>query len=169
MIEQNQIRQTENQSAGPQGHTGSARYGAEREERTDKKPMVSWAALLHEAVTKPGFIHQAYSRFHQYSLGNQLLALFQCAERGITPAPLASFMKWKQLGRRVKKGERALTLCLPLACKRTRIVKKDDGSEQEEEFIYTHFTYKPHCSSCHKPKARSIVSLRQACLSERGG
>jgi antirestriction protein ArdC len=144
MTEQNQIRQTENQSAGPQVSTVRARGGAEREGRNNQKPMVSWAALLDEAVTKPGFIHQAYSRFHNYSLGNQLLALFQCVERGIAPGPLASFTKWKQLGRRVKKGERALTLCLPLACKRTRTVKKDDGTEQEEEFTYTHFTYKPH-------------------------
>jgi len=36
-----------------------------------------WAALLDEAVKKPGYIHEAYSRFHNYSLGNQLLALFQ--------------------------------------------------------------------------------------------
>ena len=106
--------------------------------------MVSWAALLDEAVSKPGFIHQAYSRFHNYSLGNQLLALFQCAERAITPGPLASFMKWKQLGRRVKKGERALTLCTPLSCTRTRTVKKQDGSEQDEQFTFTHFTYKKH-------------------------
>jgi hypothetical protein len=53
MTEQNQIRQPENKRASPQGHTGSARYSAEREERNDKKPMVSWAALLNEAVTKP--------------------------------------------------------------------------------------------------------------------
>ena len=49
--------------------------------------MVSWAALLDEAVKKPGYIHEAYSRFHNYSLGNQLLALFQCFERGIQPGP----------------------------------------------------------------------------------
>jgi antirestriction protein ArdC len=144
MTEQNQIRQTENQSAGPQVSTVRARGSAEREGRNNQKPMVSWAALLDQAVTQPGFIHQAYSRFHNYSLGNQLLALFQCVERGIAPGPLASFTKWKQLGRSVKKGERALTLCPPLACKRTRTVKKDDGTEQEEEFTYTHFTYKPH-------------------------
>src|SRR5579875_2778272 len=144
MTEQNPIRQTENQSAEPQVHTVGARYGAEREERTNNKPMISWAALLDEAVSKPGFIHHAYSRFWNYSLGNQLLALFQCFERGITPGPLASFGKWKQLGRRVKKGEKALILCMPLSCQRTRTVKKDDGTEQEEEFTYTHFTYKPH-------------------------
>src|SRR5579875_3087282 len=87
MTEQTQIRQTENQSAEPQVHTGGARYGAEREERTNNKPMISWAALLDEAVSKPGFIHHAYRRFWNYSLGNQLLALFQCFERGITPGP----------------------------------------------------------------------------------
>jgi hypothetical protein len=31
MTEQNQIRQTENSSANPQGHTSSTRYGAEKE------------------------------------------------------------------------------------------------------------------------------------------
>ncbi len=144
MTEQNQIRQTENQSAEPQVHTVGARWGAEREERTNSKPMISWAALLDEAVSKPGFIHHAYSRFWNYSLGNQLLALFQCFERGITPGPLASFGKWKQLGRRVKKGEKAIILCMPLSCQRTRTVRKDDGTEQEEQFTYTHFTYKPH-------------------------
>ena len=70
--------------------------------------MVSWAALLDEAVKKPGFIHEAYSRFHNYSLGNQLLALFQCIERGIQPGPLATFPKWKELGARRRYGSTML-------------------------------------------------------------
>jgi antirestriction protein ArdC len=123
----------------PQGHTGGALRGAERNE---KKPMVSWAALLDEAVKKPGYIHEAYSRFHTYSLGNQLLALFQCFERGIQPGPLASFLKWKELGRHVKKGQKAVTLCMPFTCKRSRTVKKEDGTEQDEQFTFMHFTYK---------------------------
>jgi len=138
MTEQNQIRPTENRSAGPQGHTGAARYGAER------KPMVSWAALRDEAVKKPGFIHDAYSRFHNFSLGNQLLALHQCAERGFQPAALASYLRWKELGRHVKKGEKALTLWMPLTCKRTKKVQNSDGAEQEEQFTYTHFALKNH-------------------------
>jgi antirestriction protein ArdC len=108
------------------------------------KAMVSWAALLNEAVTKPGFIHEAYSRFHNYSLGNQLLALFQCFSRGILPGPLATFPKWKELGRSVKKGEKALILCMPITCKRTKKVAGDDGAERDEDFVFTHFTYKPH-------------------------
>ena len=84
-----QIQQTHrgqfNVDGSVQVRTGDAPTSAER------KPLVSWAALLDEAVKKPGFIHEAYSRFHNYSLGNQLLALFQCMMRRIQPGPLAIF------------------------------------------------------------------------------
>jgi len=137
-----QIKQTNqcqfNVGGSLQARTGEATTG------TDRKPIVSWAALLDEAVKKAGFIHEAYSRFHNYSLGNQLLALFQCFMRGIQPGPLATFPKWKELGRYVRKGEKALTLCMPLTCKRVKAVKKEDGTDQEEEFSFTHFTYKAH-------------------------
>ncbi len=118
--------------------------GASVNGRPERKPLISWAALLDEAVKKPGFIHEAYSRFHNYSLGNQLLALFQCFERCIPPGPLATWPKWKELGRYVKRGEKALTLCMPVNCKRTRTVTQQDGTEQDEEFTYTHFTSKAH-------------------------
>jgi antirestriction protein ArdC len=136
-IEQTSQGQTFEDSSNAQEHA-TAQMGA------DRKPMVSWAALLDEAIKKPGFIHEAYSRFHNYSLGNQLLAFFQCITRGIQPGPLATFPKWKELGRHVKKGEKAFTLCMPLTCKRTKTVKKHDGTDQEEEFSFTHFTYKAH-------------------------
>ncbi|MGH9398537.1 MAG: ArdC-like ssDNA-binding domain-containing protein [Terriglobia bacterium] len=123
----------------PQGHTGSARDGAER------KTEISWAVLLQEAVTKPGYIHEAYSRFWNYSLGNQLLALFERLARGVQPGPLATFLKWKELGRHVRKGEKAITLCMPVTRKRTKTVKKkDDGAEQEEGFAFTTFLFKAH-------------------------
>jgi antirestriction protein ArdC len=108
------------------------------------KSMVSWAALLDQAVTRPGFIHEAYSRFHSYSLGNQLLALLQCHQRGLQPGPLATFPKWKELGRHVKKGARALMLCMPIACKRTKTVTAEDGTQKDDVFAFTHFTYKSH-------------------------
>jgi antirestriction protein ArdC len=147
MTEEITDRQTAEQTsavvpAGQPAPTGSARVSAEREERPDRKPMVSWAALLEEAVSKPGFVHQAYSRFHAYSFGNQSLALYQCVERNLQPGPLAPFLQWKQLGRHVKKGEKAITLCMPFTCKRTRTVRKDDGTSQEERFAFTHFMWK---------------------------
>lgn len=104
----------------------------------------SWQELLREAITKPGFIHEAYTRFHCYSVGNQMLALWQCQTRSIPPGPIATFPKWKELGRFVKKGEKALVLCMPLTGKRTETEVAQDGTEQEVEHSYTRFTYKPH-------------------------
>ncbi|MGH9359862.1 MAG: ImmA/IrrE family metallo-endopeptidase [Terriglobia bacterium] len=42
----------------------------------------------------------------------------------------------------MKKGEKALTLCIPLVCKRTRTITNSDGSQQDEQFTFARFTYK---------------------------
>lgn len=94
-----------------------------------------WARLLTEAVTKPGILLAAYSAFHNYSVGNQLLALVQCHQRGIKPGPLSTFQAWKEKGRFVRKGEKALTLCMPVT------VKGKDESGDDETF--TRFIYRP--------------------------
>ena len=98
----------------------------------------SFAELLQTAVMQPGTISTAYTQFHNYSLGNQLLALGQCLARGITPGPLATFPKWKDLGRFVRKGEKALVLCQPVTVKRTE--QAEDGTEEQ---AFTRFTYRP--------------------------
>jgi len=110
----------------------------ERQQR-QSADIPKWSALLVEAVNKPGLIMKAYSAFHAYSLGNQLLALVQCQMRGLQPGPINTFPKWKDLGRHVKRGERALTLCMPITCKR-RNDKDDDESDSEGTF--TSFVYK---------------------------
>ena len=92
-----------------------------------------WSALLVEAVNKPGLIMKAYSNFHSYSLGNQLLALVQCQMRGLQPGPINTFPKWRELGRHVKRGERALMLCMPITCKR-RDETTDEGADCEDTF-----------------------------------
>jgi antirestriction protein ArdC len=74
----------------------------------------SWTALLREAITTPGLIHEAYTRFHRYSLRNQLLVMSQCIEREIAPGPLATFPQWEALGRHVRRGQKALVLCIPI-------------------------------------------------------
>jgi hypothetical protein len=70
-----------------------------------------FADLLRSAVTEPGILSDAYHQFHNYSIGNQLLAWSQCLGRGIQPGPMATFPRWKELGRYVRKGEKAITLC----------------------------------------------------------
>src|SRR5262245_26162645 len=102
-------------------------------------PSTSFADLLRSAVTEPGLIASAYRQFHTYSLGNQLLAWAQCLERGIQPGPMATFQRWKELGRYVRKGEKALTLCRPVTVNRTTTAA--DGTEETQPATW--FVYKP--------------------------
>ena len=103
-----------------------------------------FAALLHSAVHEPGTLSQAYRQFHSYSLGNQLLALFQCHERGIPPGPINTFPGWKALGRHVRKGQKAITLCMPMQRKRTaETTDPDTGEPGTEAAVWTQFIYKP--------------------------
>jgi antirestriction protein ArdC len=94
--------------------------------------------LLVSAVTEPGILSNAYRQFHNFSLGNQLLAWSQCLERGIKPGPMATYPKWKELGRHVRKGEKAITLCQPVTIKRKA---EEEGAEPD---VFTRFIYKPH-------------------------
>jgi len=96
---------------------------------------VEWSGLLKEAVEKPGIISEAYSAFHDYSFGNQLLALSQCRDRGLLVGPIATFPKWKERGRWVKKGEKAITLCMPVTVKR-EAESADENAEIRQAFIY---------------------------------
>jgi antirestriction protein ArdC len=98
----------------------------------------SFADLLQQAVTEPGIISQAYSQFHNYSFGNQLLAWAQCLERGLTPGPLGTFPRWRELGRHVKKGEKALMLCMPVTVK----CKADQQQPESEDAVFTRFVYR---------------------------
>jgi antirestriction protein ArdC len=97
--------------------------------------------LLTRAVTEPGIVSTAYTAFHQYSLGNQLLALGQCVARGLEPGPLATFPHWRELGRHVRKGEKALMLCQPVTVKRKTDQKTVDG---DEAGVLTRFVYRLH-------------------------
>ena len=99
-----------------------------------------FAALLQSAVHEPGILSQAYQQFHTYSLGNQLLALFQCHERNIAPGPINTFPGWKALGRHVRKGQKAITLCMPITVKRK--AESVDPDTDEPRDVITRFVYK---------------------------
>lgn len=105
---------------------------------SDARP--GFADLLRRAVTEPGIVSAAYSAFHNYSTGNQVLAAVQCFERGLPLGPLASFVAWKDKGRHVRRGEKAIWLWMPVTCRRK--VTADDGTETDETF--TRFVFKPH-------------------------
>jgi hypothetical protein len=63
-----------------------------------------WSALLVEAVNKPGMIMETYSAFHEYSIGNQILALVQCQLRGLEPGPVNTFPGWQAPGHKKREG-----------------------------------------------------------------
>jgi len=70
--------------------------------------------VLRSILENPGEIPDYYRVFHRYSFLNQMLARYQMKKRGMKVSPIASFGKWNELGRTVKKGEKALVLCRPL-------------------------------------------------------
>src|SRR5204863_979440 len=104
--------------------------------------------VLSRALREPGVVSRAYSAFHGYSIGNQLLALVQCAERGITPGPIATFMGWKDKGRFVKKGEKAILLCMPVTCKRKATDDQPSATDRPDltstSPTFTRFVYRPN-------------------------
>ncbi len=99
-----------------------------------------WQELLVDAVNQPGKIMSAYSAFHNYSIGNALLALSQCLQRNLPLGPLNTYKGWQELGRYVKKGEQALTLCMPVTAKKKKV---DPETKQEQERVLTYFVYRP--------------------------
>src|SRR5437016_12992662 len=109
---------------------------------TKDREEIQFRQLLEKAVTNPGTLMRAYSLFWNYSLGNQILALIQANQRGIPLGPLASFNRWKELGRHVKRGEKAIELCMPVTCKRTVKEEREDGSEAEMEITLTRFVFR---------------------------
>ena len=107
-------------------------------------PPATWSAILADAVSKPGVISEAYSRFWNYSVGNQLLVLFECLRRGISPGPINTYIGWQKLGRQVKRGEKALTLCMPVTVRaRVGTNGSDDSGEGDRE-TFTRFIYRAH-------------------------
>ena len=103
----------------------------------DRTNQTKWSELLEQAVSQPGVMLKAYSAFHGYSLGNQLAALLQCQLHGIEPGPIDTYKGWLAKGRQVRKGEKAIWLCMPLTRKKTN---EETG---EDELYIASFAWKP--------------------------
>lgn len=82
---------------------------------------------LSEIYENPSKLHDAYRAFHNYSLGNAMLAQMQLGKA----EPINTFKGWQALGRNVKKGSKAIALLMPVTCKKTTEV---NGEEQESCF-----------------------------------
>ena len=98
-----------------------------------ERQHVTWGELLRDAVEKPGRMLEAYTAFHNYSFGNALLALEQCVRRSLQPGPLNTYRGWLERKRQVRKGEKGITLCMPMPFKRAaqRDSVQDEATESE--------------------------------------
>ncbi len=79
---------------------------------------VGFLSILQEALTLPGIVNEAYRAFRNYSIGNQILAAMQLTAKELPFTPIASFNAWKEKGRFVKKGQKAIQLFMPVSVKR---------------------------------------------------
>ncbi len=92
---------------------------------TNTQEHATWGELLYSAVHTPGKLLTAYTAFHNYSFGNALLALTQCHRRNLEPGPLNTYRGWLELKRQVRKGEKGITLCMPMRYKK-RVRENDE-------------------------------------------
>jgi antirestriction factor ArdC-like protein len=120
----------------------------------------TFANLLQSAVTQPGIVSAAYRAFYGYSIGNQILAMMQCAERGIALGPIATFMSWKGKGRFVRKGEKAIVLCMPVTGKRREPGDRADADTPETKAeTFTRFVYRPHWFVLSQTEGQNVETL----------
>lgn len=109
----------------------------------EKKTRPDWQKLFDSVLEEPGIIGNYYSMFHNYSIGNQILAIDQMIERGIPISPIASFNAWKRMGRKVKKGEKAIALWMPIIARKKEEPSdeavEEEGEEQEAKETRTVF------------------------------
>jgi antirestriction protein ArdC len=79
-------------------------------------------------VTSEGWMeYLAFAaRFRQYSFNNTLLILIQCP----TATRVASYKKWSELGRQVRKGEKGLQIFAPMMRKR-----RDETTGEDRQFL----------------------------------
>jgi antirestriction protein ArdC len=75
---------------------------------------LDWQRLLDEALTVEGSILGVYDRFHDYSLANVMLLRTQDIHE-----PVASYSRWKSLGRHVLRGARAKDVIVPVLASET--------------------------------------------------
>ncbi len=91
----------------------------------DPPPRLDWQDLIDKGLTMPGNVGDTYNRFYTYSFLNQLLLL----QQGVLE-PVATYERWKQLGRQVLRGSKAKTIIRPIV-----VTKKDEGGEVEDSYL----------------------------------
>jgi hypothetical protein len=85
---------------------------------------INYNELLEEAFTKEGKIASCFSIFHNYSRLNCFIALSQVEKA----EPLNCFTGWQKMGRKIKKGEKAISLLMPV---KRKVKETEENTEKE--------------------------------------
>lgn len=115
-----------------------------------------FAPLLKQALSEPGIVSAAYGRFHRFSIGNQILAAVQLQQRSLPLSPIASFNRWKELERSVSKGQKALSLWMPITVKR-RSTASDGEALDNNERLMTLFKLAPRWFSLEQTEGEDYI------------
>jgi antirestriction protein ArdC len=75
--------------------------------------QIDWAATLTEALNAPGALGSTYTRFYNYSFLNQIRLMMQG-----TCEAVATYKRWQELGRQVRKGSKARVVLAPVMVSR---------------------------------------------------
>lgn len=92
---------------------------------------INYNELLEEAFTKEGKIASCFSMFHNYSKLNCFIAFSQVNK----PEPLNCFTGWQKMGRKIKKGEKAITLLMPVKRKIKEIADNELSENDVDDSI----------------------------------
>lgn len=113
----------------------AARSAADPSSSPSAHDPPGFAQLLAEAVALPGVVSRCYELFHGFSVGNQLAAWSQCIRRGIPLGPIHTFAGWLSVDRHVKRGEKALVLCMPVTWTPQRAATDDSIADADDKTI----------------------------------
>lgn len=81
-----------------------------------------------------------------------MLAMFGCASRGIELGPINTFKGWQALGRFVKKGSKAIALCMPVTCKNA-----DKPDKNGDPAVYTRFIFRNNWFTLSQTEGKDFV------------
>lgn len=107
-----------------------------------KEFEVNYTEMFTSVLKDKGTISQCFRTFHNYSVNNQFLAYWQLHCRGKEISPISSFSNWNKLNRKIKKGEKAIYLWMPIGGIKKEVEDKETG-EKKEVVVGTRFKYLP--------------------------
>lgn len=99
--------------------------------KNKNKNAPDWGAIFDRIVRGEVSLASSYWMFHKFSLGNQALAMCEMMIRGIPIGPIATFNAWRKAGRIVKRGEKAISLWMPVTTEK-EVTDRQTGEKKKQ-------------------------------------